>query len=260
MERLHKFLARAGVGSRRQCEELIRAGVVRVNGQKITKMGVVIDPEGERVEVAGRTIQKPEEKLYILLNKPAGYLTTMHDPQGRAKVVDLVKNLKTRIYPVGRLDYATEGLLLLTNDGELAYALTHPRHQITKTYLAWVDGMPAAKKLVQMAKGLMLADGLTAPAKVSLVGKNKKGAILEITIGEGRKRQVRRMCDCIGHPLYRLKRIGLGFLGLGDLKPGEYRQLTAKEVERLKNLALESTKAKNIGRNFLPFSEKSNGY
>jgi pseudouridine synthase len=237
MERLHKFLARAGVGSRRKCEELISAGLVRVNGQTVTKMGVVIDPESELVEVAGRVIKNQEEKIYILLNKPAGYISTTHDPQGRARVIDLIKNIKTRIYPVGRLDYETEGLLLLTNDGGLAYALTHPRHQIPKTYLAWVDGMPSAEKLTQMAKGVMLEDGLTAPAKVCLKGENKRGAIIEITIHEGRKRQVRRMCDCIGHPLYRLKRVRLGFLDLGGLKPGEYRRLTDDEVERIKKIA-----------------------
>jgi len=259
MERLHKFLARAGVGSRRKCEGLISAGVVRVNGQTVTKMGVIIDPENEYVEVAGQTIKKPEKKIYILLNKPAGYITTMHDPQGRPRVIDLVKNIKTRIYHVGRLDYETEGLLLLTNDGELAYALTHPRHQIPKTYLAWVDGIPPAGKLAQMAKGVMLPDGLTAPAKVSMKEKNKRGAVLEITICEGRKRQVRRMCDYAGHPLYRLKRVSLGFLDLGSLKPGEYRQLTAEEVEKIKKLALESAKTKKICRNSLPFSEKSNG-
>lgn len=237
MERLHKFLARAGVGSRRKCEELISAGLVRVNGQTVTKMGVVIDPENELVEVAGRAIKDQEEKIYILLNKPKGYITTMYDPRGRARVIDLIKNLKTRIYPVGRLDYETEGLLLLTNDGGLAYALTHPSHRIPKTYLAWVDGIPPAEKLSQMAKGVMLEDGFTAPANVCLKGKNKRGAILEIIIHEGRKRQVRRMCDCVGYPLYRLKRINLGFLDLGGLKPGEYRRLTAKEVEKIKKLA-----------------------
>ncbi|MEW6275493.1 MAG: pseudouridine synthase [Bacillota bacterium] len=238
MERLHKYLARAGVASRRKCEELIQAGLVKVNDQIVTRLGTSIDPAVDRVEVAGRPVQKPGEKVYILLNKPAGYVTTVHDPQGRPKVLDLLKNVRQRVYPVGRLDYETEGLLLLTNDGELAYALTHPRHQVQKTYLAWVSGVPPADKLAQMAKGMLLSDGPTAPARVKLKGKNKKGAVLEISIHEGRKRQVRRMCARIGHPVYRLKRIGLGPLALRGLKPGEYRLLTPEEVAKLKKAAL----------------------
>ncbi|MEW6423979.1 MAG: pseudouridine synthase [Bacillota bacterium] len=239
MERLHKYLARAGVASRRKCEELIQAGLVKVNDQIVTRLGTSIDPAVDRVEVASRPVQKPGEKVYILLNKPAGYVTTVHDPQGRPKVLDLLKNVRRRVYPVGRLDYETEGLLLLTNDGELAYALTHPRHRVQKTYLAWVSGVPPADKLAQMAKGMLLSDGLTAPARVRLKGKNKKGAVLEISIHEGRKRQVRRMCARIGHPVYRLKRIGLGPLALRGLKPGEYRLLTPEEVAKLKKAALQ---------------------
>lgn len=237
MERLQKYLARAGVASRRRCEELIKAGLVKVNNQTVTRPGTSIDPAADRVEVAGRPVAGPEEKVYILLNKPAGCVTTLHDPQGRPKVTDLLKNIRVRVYPVGRLDYETEGLLLLTNDGELTYALTHPRHQVKKTYLAWVYGVPPAEKLTLLAKGVMLSDGPAAPAEVHIKGKNKKGALLEITIHEGRKRQVRRMCERIGHPVYRLKRVRLGPLGLGNLHPGEYRFLTPGEVRKLKNLA-----------------------
>lgn len=237
MERLHKYLARAGVASRRQGEKLIKAGLVKVNGQTVTRLGTSINPETDRVEVAGRPVGRPGEKIYILLNKPAGFITTLSDPQNRPKVTDLLKNVPARVYPVGRLDYETEGLLLLTNDGELTYALTHPRHQVNKTYLAWVNGFPPTEKLALLAKGIMLDDGPAAPAGVRLKGKNKRGALLEITIHEGRKRQARRMCEQIGHPVYRLKRIRLGPLGLGGLRPGEYRLLTPAEVQALKNLA-----------------------
>lgn len=236
MERLHKYLARAGVASRRKGEELIKAGLVKVNNQTVTRLGTSINPGADRVEVAGRLVAGPEEKVYVLLNKPAGHVTTLHDPQGRPKVADLLKNIRRRVYPVGRLDYDTEGLLLLTNDGELTYALTHPRHQVKKTYLAWVYGVPPAEKLALLAQGIMLSDGPTAPAGVHLKGINEKGALLEITIHEGRKRQVRRMCERIGHPVYRLKRIGLGPLTLSGLQPGEYRFLTPAEVKKLKNL------------------------
>lgn len=237
MERLHKFLARAGVASRRKCEELIKAGLVKVNGQTVTRLGTTIDPAQDRVEVAGRPVREAQEKVYILLNKPAGCVTTVRDPQGRPKVTDLLGGVHQRVYPVGRLDYETEGLLLLTNDGELTHALTHPRHGVKKTYLAWVHGIPPAERLAQMARGIILSDGPTAPAEVRLRGKNKKGAVLEITIREGRKRQVRRMCAQIGYPVRRLRRIKLGFLTLGGLKPGEYRFLTPEEVQKLKKLA-----------------------
>jgi 23S rRNA pseudouridine2605 synthase/16S rRNA pseudouridine516 synthase len=239
MERLHRFLARAGIASRRKCEELIKAGLVKVNDKIVTQLGTSLDPAVDRVEVAGKKIKKPEEKLYILLNKPTGYVTTGRDPQGRPKVTDLLKNVRQRVYPVGRLDYETEGLLLLTNDGELTFALTHPRHQVEKTYLAWVNGIPPADQLAQMARGIMLSDGQTAPARVHLKKRNKKGALLEITLHEGRKRQVRRMCAQIGHPVYRLKRIKFGALTLSGLKPGQYRLLTPKEVQNLKKLTLE---------------------
>lgn len=254
MERLQKYLARAGVASRRKCEELIKAGLVKVNGKTITRLGTSIDPASDRVEVAGRLVKEPVEKVYLLLNKPAGYVTTVHDPQGRPKVTDLLPGISQRVYPVGRLDYQTEGLLLLTNDGELTHVLTHPRHAIEKTYLVWVNGVPTPGQLGQMARGIMLSDGLTAPARVRLRSKNKKGALLEITLHEGRKRQVRRMCAAIGHPVSRLKRIRLGPLTLGGLKPGESRPLTAQELQKLKRL-LPPKSGQKFCRNSLSFSE-----
>ncbi len=235
MERLQKFLAHAGVASRRSCEKLIAEGQVKVNGTVVREMGIKVDPENDVVEVAGKVIQEKEEKVYILLNKPRGYVTTLRDPQGRPKVTDLLKGLKTRVYPVGRLDFDTEGLLLLTNDGALTYALTHPRHQIGKTYTALVQGVPDQDKLKRFRKGLRLADGPTAPAKVKLLKKRGNNALLEITIYEGRNRQIRRMCETIGHPVLELKRVSLDFLKLGELAPGEFRRLTKGEIKRLKD-------------------------
>lgn len=237
MERLHKFMARAGVASRRQCEELIARGRVKINGRVITTLGLKIDPLKDRVEVDGRPLARPEKKVYLLLNKPAGYVTTVKDPRGRAKVTDLLRGIKQRVYPVGRLDYDTEGLLLLTNDGDLAYALTHPRHEVPKTYLARVKGVPAPEKLKALARGVPLEDGPTAPARVRLVSDKGGNGLLEITIHEGRNRQVRRMCEHIGHPVLALRRVRIGPLELGGLKPGQYRHLTFREVARLKKVA-----------------------
>ncbi|MBE3584601.1 rRNA pseudouridine synthase [Desulfofundulus thermocisternus] len=238
MERLQKVMARAGVASRRHCEEMIAAGLVRVNGQVVTRLGTRVDPEKDTIEVAGRVLpRRPQEKIYILLNKPRGYVTTVRDPQGRPKVMDLLRGIKERVYPVGRLDFDSEGLLLLTNDGELAYALTHPRHRVPKTYLVLVKGIPGGEKLGRMAGGLMLEDGPAAPAQVKLIGKKDGNALLEITIYEGRKRQVRRMCARIGHPVIRLKRVKVGPLTLKGLGPGRYRFLTREEVRQLRQAA-----------------------
>ncbi len=238
MERLQKVMARAGVASRRHCEELITAGLVKVNGQVVTRLGTRVDPQKDTIEVAGRLLPRQQEKkVYILLYKPRGYITTVADPQGRPKVMDLLRGVHLRVYPVGRLDYDSEGLLLLTNDGELAFALTHPRHRVPKTYRVLVKGLPDNDKLARMAGGLVLEDGPTAPAKVRLVGEKKGNALLEITIHEGRKRQVRRMCAHIGHPVLQLKRIRIGPLTTKGLKPGRYRFLTPEEVRQLRQAA-----------------------
>ncbi len=240
MERLQKYLAHAGVASRRTCEELITAGKVKVNGQVVREMGVKIDPSTDVVEVSGKLIEAREEKVYILLNKPKGYVTTLRDPQGRPKVVDLLKDVGKRVYPVGRLDFDTEGLLIMTNDGETTYALTHPKHEIGKTYIALVNGLPDRDKLKRFQKGLRLADGLTAPAKVKFLKKQGSNALLEIKVYEGRNRQVRRMCETIGHPVLQLKRVAMGFLDLDGLETGKYRHLTPSEVKKLKELVLKS--------------------
>lgn len=234
--RLQKFLARAGVASRRRAEELIRTGRVKVNGQTVTAMGVQVEPERDVVEVDGRAVSWSEEKVYYLLYKPPGYVTTVEDPRGRPKVTDLLKGVKERVYPVGRLDYATEGLLLLTNDGDLTLRLTHPRYGVTKTYRALVKGVPDGRALQKLATGVRLEDGVTSPAKVKLLRTGKDTALLELTLREGRKREVRRMCAAVGHPVLWLQRTRMAFLTLKGLRPGEYRRLTPEEVDRLYSL------------------------
>lgn len=234
MERLQKFMARSGVASRRGSEELITQGKVRVNGKQVIVPGFKIDPLRDRVEVDGRPVRKPEKKVYILLFKPAGYVSTVSDPQGRRKVTDLLSGIKQRVYPVGRLDYDSEGLLLLTNDGALTYALTHPRYEIPKTYRVLVQGVPDKDKLEELAKGVVLQDGITAPAKVRLLkNMGDDTTLLEITIHEGKNRQVRRMCEHIGHRVLSLRRVSIGPIKIGDLQRGRYRHLTKREVKRL---------------------------
>lgn len=235
MERLQKVLAHAGVASRRSCEELILAGLVKVNGEVVRELGTKVAPE-DKIVVRGKSINEAEEKVYLLVNKPAGYVSTVRDPQRRPKVTDLVKDIKARVYPVGRLDFDTEGLILLTNDGELTYGLTHPSHEFPKTYVAKVKGSPSPDKLVRFQKGLRLTDGLTAPAKVKRLKKVGANTLLEITIYEGRNRQIRRMCETIGHPVMELKRVKLGFLTLEGVESGKYRELTSEEVSRLKEI------------------------
>lgn len=241
MERLQKYLAHAGIGSRRSCEELIVQGKVKVNGQVVTALGTKIDPHKDVVQINGKTVQKKERKVYIVLNKPTGYVTTSKDPQGRPTVLDLIKEKETRIYPVGRLDFETEGLLLLTNDGELAYRLTHPKYKVKKVYHVLVKGVPEEKSLQILRKGVLLDDGMTQPAEVKVLKRGNNTALLELTIHEGKNRQVRRMCEAIKHPVIKLKRIKVGFLTLGSLPKGKYRELSVQEIRQLK---------KSLGLNF----------
>lgn len=241
MERLQKYLAHAGIGSRRSCEELIVQGKVKVNGQVVTALGTKIDPHKDIVQINGKTVQKKERKVYIVLNKPTGYVTTSKDPQGRPTVLDLIKEKETRIYPVGRLDFETEGLLLLTNDGELAYRLTHPKYKVKKVYHVLVKGVPEEKSLQILRKGVLLDDGMTQPAEVKVLKRGNNTALLELTIHEGKNRQVRRMCEAIKHPVIKLKRIKVGFLTLGSLPKGKYRELSVQEIRQLK---------KSLGLNF----------
>lgn len=235
--RLAKYLAQAGVASRRKAEEMIEQKRVKVNGVIVDTQGIKIDPERDVVEVDGQVVNKCNDKIYILLNKPAGYISSVYDPQGRPTVVQLVKEVKTRIYPVGRLDFDTEGLLLLTNDGDFTNLMLHPRYEITKTYEALVKGMVGREALEKLKKGVLLEDGITAPARVKILRKGKDKTLLELKIHEGRKRQVKRMCREIGHPVLKLKRTSFGFLNLDGLSAGEYRYLTPDEVEKLKMMA-----------------------
>ncbi|WP_152393997.1 pseudouridine synthase [Paenibacillus guangzhouensis] len=239
MERLQKILAAAGVASRRKCEELILEGKVEVNGETVKTLGVKADPTQDVITVNGRAIQS-ESKVYLMMNKPKGVITSATDPKGRKVVTDYVTGIKERVYPVGRLDYDTEGLLLLTNDGEFANLLTHPKHHVPKTYLATVEGVPHGDKLEKLKEGIMLEDGMTAPAEVEYqdINVEEKQATIRITIYEGRNRQVRRMFDAISHPVVRLKRIKFGDLSLMNLKRGRTRALTPNEVNELKQLAL----------------------
>jgi len=237
LERLQKVMARAGVASRRRCEEMIVAGMVKVNGKVITELGTKVDPAEDKIVVGGETLLLQDKKHYLILYKPRGYVSTLRDEKGRKNVIDLLDGFEGRVYPVGRLDYDSEGLLLLTNDGDLAYALTHPKHRVPKTYLARVHGIPTDFKLEQMAKGLLLEDGPTAPARVRLADIKRGNALLEITLYEGRNRQVRRMCEHIGHPVLRLLRTHVGNISLDGLRPGKYRYMNKRELARLKEIA-----------------------
>ncbi|KUK81121.1 MAG: Pseudouridine synthase [Pelotomaculum thermopropionicum] len=236
MERLQKVMARAGVASRRHCEKMITSGMVKVNGKVVTNLGSKVDPARDKIQVGGETVFLASRRVYILMYKPRGYITTLNDEKGRKKVTDFLKHVTERVYPVGRLDYDSEGLLLLTNDGALTYALTHPRHQIPKTYLVRVKGVPSQKMLHKLTNSMVLEDGPVTPAVVILLN-DEKNALLEITVYEGRNRLVRRMCDSIGHPVLRLKRIKIANLSIKGLRPGRYRHLTGDEVKSLKQLA-----------------------
>lgn len=238
MERLQKILAQAGVASRRKCEEMILAGKVEVNGELVTTLGTKVDPETDIIKVSGRLI-RGENKIYLMFNKPKGVITSASDPKGRKVVTDYLKGITERVYPVGRLDYDTEGLLLLTNDGEFANLLTHPKHHVPKTYHATVKGIPHGTALDKLKAGIKLEDGMTAPAEVEYkdIDEEKKEAVISITIHEGRNRQVRRMFDAISHPVIRLKRISFGDILLQNLKRGSYRHLTKDEINHLQQMA-----------------------
>lgn len=237
-ERLQKIISQAGVASRRHAEELITAGRVTVNGLVVAELGAKVEPGRDVVAVDGRPLAG-EAKVYVLLHKPRGVVTTVTDPRGRRTVTDLTADIAERLYPVGRLDYNTEGLLLLTNDGALTHALTHPRHEIDKTYIATVVGKPSEEKLDRLRMGVKLEDGTTAPARVRMTGYDleKNATTLEIVIHEGRNRQVRRMCEAIGHPVDKLKRTKFAFLTLEGVRRGSYRHLEPEEIERLRKLA-----------------------
>jgi 23S rRNA pseudouridine2605 synthase len=230
-ERLQKALARAGIGSRRAVEELIVAGRVRVNGAPAV-LGRRVDVHKDKVEVDGSPVPLDPELVYYLLNKPEGVVSTAADPEGRETVVDLV-DASVRVWPVGRLDVASEGALVLTNDGELTLRLTHPRYEVPKSYLVEVAGAMGGRARRQLARGVALDDGTTRPASVEVVDTGVRGSVVEITISEGRNKQVRRMMEAVGHPVRRLVRTSIGPLKLGRLKPGTARRLAPAEVRAL---------------------------
>jgi len=231
-ERLQKILARAGVCSRRHAEKLILEGRVAVDGTPVTVLGAKADPETQEIRVDGRPVAVSEQKVYILLNKPRGYVTTVHDPQGRPKVTDLVPG-SVRLFPVGRLDLDTEGALLLTNDGDLAQRILHPRNKVPKTYVAVVRGHPSRDGLNTLRQGIEIDGRRTAPARITFLGRSTATSRFQVTIHEGRKRQIRKMFDAIGHPVVRLRRIAYGGLKMGRLAPGEFRHLTPRDLEAI---------------------------
>jgi 23S rRNA pseudouridine2605 synthase len=230
-ERVQKVLARVGVGSRRAVEDLIAQGRVRVNG-RVARLGARVDPTKDEVEVDGSRVPLKVDLVYYLVNKPIGIVTTAADPQGRDTILDLVDTAE-RVWPVGRLDIDTQGALIVTNDGTLTMGLTHPRHQVTKTYVARVQGHVGARALKLLGRGVELADGPAAPAEATVLEKGQGASVVEITIAEGRNRQVRRMFEAVGHPVTDLARVAVGPIRLGRLKPGGARRLTMDEVRAL---------------------------
>jgi pseudouridine synthase len=245
--RLEKYIATSGIASRRAVKQAIREGHVTVNGTEIVTPGHPIDVEKDYIEFEGSKVEPLTQRLYLMLNKPVGYLTTRHDERGRPTVMDLLADLPKSIYPVGRLDLETEGLLLFTNDGNFANRLMHPSHEIEKTYLAWVNGVPSKSALDRLRSGIAIPGGKTAPAKIKQlnvktapilpthkkINKNGEVAKLSVIIHEGKKRQVRLMFKAVGHRVIRLKRTRVGTLGLGNLPQGQYRFLTPAEVTKL---------------------------
>jgi 23S rRNA pseudouridine2605 synthase len=247
MERLQKLLSIAGVASRRASEELITQGRVEVNGETVRTLGSKADPATDTIKVDGRRLRFDVRPRYILLNKPRNVVTTRKDPQGRRTVIELLTGVREYVYPVGRLDYDSEGLLLLTSDGDLAARLTHPRHAVERVYEAVVVGVPAEDDLEKLRRGIFLDGARTAAAQVKRAGTVGKGrqelTRLTITLQEGRNRQVRRMCASIGHPVRKLTRVRMGPIKLGDLRPGHWRDLTEREVRLLQEAASPRSRA-----------------
>lgn len=232
--RLNKYIAQAGCASRRKADEMTSAGRVKINGQVITTPGYDVQA-GDLVEVDGRLLQQAQQAVYIALNKPKGYITTVSDEQGRPTVMDLATDIEARVFPVGRLDAATSGLLIMTNDGDLAYRMTHPKHGLEKTYRARVNGTLSKERIAALRRGVDIGGYTTAPAEVSIVRQTAGSAVVEIKIREGKNRQVRKMFAAVGNKVIELERIAIGDVRLGRLKSGHYRKLSASEVEVLRN-------------------------
>jgi len=244
MDRLQKILSQAGIASRRASEALMLEGRVSVNGVTVRELGSKADAARDDIRVDGRRIKTSERRLYLLLNKPRGYVTTRSDPERRPTVIDLLKGVREYVYPVGRLDYDSEGLLILTNDGDLASRLTHPSHEVPRVYEAQLLGTPDEHDLERLRRGLVIDGRRTGPADVRVL----KAGLLLITIREGRNRQVRKMCEAIGHPVDRLRRIAIGPLKDSRLKAGQWRELTAEEVRKLQRAAAANAAVGARGR------------
>lgn len=237
LERLQKIISAAGIASRRKAEELIRDGLVTVNGKVIRELGSKAEPAKDHIKVNGRLINPKQRRVCIVLNKPKNYITTMQDPEGRPTVLTLLKGIKGRVYPIGRLDYDTEGLLLLTNDGELANALMHPRTEIQKTYQVKIKGVLEDEEIAKLEEGVSLFGKKTAPALVKKLGKTEENSWIEMKIHEGRNRQIKNMLFKLNHPVLKIKRVRYAFLNLDDLPTGMFRYLDSREMKKLKNLA-----------------------
>ncbi|MGB9628624.1 MAG: pseudouridine synthase [Thermodesulfobacteriota bacterium] len=236
VERIQKVLARAGIASRRKAERLVIEGRVTVNGQVVRQLGFKVDPSKDHIKVDGKRILGFEPKITLLINKPRGYLSTVEDPKGRPTIMDLLKRVKWRVYPVGRLDFDSEGLLLLSNDGDLVHRLSHPRFEVPRTYQVKVRGVPEEKELEKLKRGIHLEDGKAKIQSYHLLLSREKNSWLEVVVTEGRNRLVKRIFSAIGHPVLKLKRVAFGPIRLGDLPIGQFRYLTHKEVERLRSL------------------------
>lgn len=232
--RINKYIAQAGIASRRKADELVANGNVKVNGLTLNEAGYDVK-DGDVVEVNGHIIEPEDKKVYILLNKPLGYVTTVSDDRQRPTVMELVADVDTRIFPVGRLDYNTSGMLIMTNDGDFAYRMTHPKHEVPKTYRARVSGVLSGEKCARLQKGVDIGGFITSRARVNIIKGTQRSTIVDITIHEGKNRQVRKMFRAVGNPVQELQRIAIGEIRLGRLAEGHYRKLTREEIEYLKN-------------------------
>ena len=239
LERIQKILAKAGMASRREAERMVIEGRVMVNGKIIGTLGFKADPSKDHIKVDGKRLPHFEPKVTLLLNKPRGYLSTVDDPQGRRTIMDLLKKVEWRIYPVGRLDFDAEGLLLLTNDGDLTQNLSHPRFSIPRTYLVKITGVPDEKKMMRLKKGVVLEDGKAKAVSSYILRHGEKNSWIRVVVAEGRNRLVKRMFAAIGHPVLKLKRVEFGPIKLGELPIGQFRYLTPEEIMKLK---LQSSK------------------